>query len=72
MVEGACADKLALGIDFPGYLGGEVTHLDGMLESARGNFAHLTQQFLVHVGQFDEGDVRCETESFFNKIEQRV
>ena len=41
VVECACADKLALGINLAGNLGSEVTHLDGVLEGAWCHLAHL-------------------------------
>ena len=43
-----------------------------MLEGARGHLTHLAQQFLVHVGEFDEGNVRREAEGLLEQIEQGV
>ena len=72
VVEGTSAHQLTLGSDLIGNLCGEVTHLDGVLESAWGHLTHLAQQFLVHVGELDEGDVRREAEGLLQKIEQGV
>ena len=42
MIEGTRADELALGINLSGNLCGEVTYLDGVLESAWCHLTHLT------------------------------
>ena len=72
MVEGTSTYQLTLRADLIGNLCSQVAHLDGVLEGAWGHFAHAAQQFLIHIRQLDERDVRREAEGFLNEIEQRV
>ena len=72
MVQGACAYELAFATDLIGDFCSEITHLDRVLECARSYFAHLAEKRLVHVRQFDKGNVRREVESLLNQVEQGV
>ena len=43
-----------------------------MVEGTWGHLTHAAQQVLVHVGEFNQCDVRREAEGFFDEIEQGV
>ena len=72
VIECARAYQLTLGVDLVGNLGGQVAHLNGVLEGARRHLAHAAQQLLVHVGELDERDVRREVEGLLHDVEQGV
>ena len=72
MVECTRSDQLAFGSDFFGNLSRQVGHLQRVLEGAGSHLAHLLEQRVVRVGQFDERDVGHESECLFYQVEQRI
>ena len=72
MVKSTCAHQLRIGIEFPRYLSGQITHLDAMLESAWCHFTHTPQQLLVHVTKLNKRYVGDEAEELLYQIKHRV
>ena len=72
MIHRSCTYQLAFASNLISNLCCQVTDLNRMLERARCHLTHLPEERLVHIRQFDKGDVGCKAERLFYQIEERV
>ena len=68
VIEGTGAHQKTICPDAIGNLGGQISHHNRVLKGARSHFAHLSEQSLVGVREFEERHIRRKTESAFDDI----
>ena len=72
MIQGSGTYQETVGVDAVGYLGGKVSHREGVLEGTWGYLAQVAQDALVGVGKLEERHVGDEAEEFFYQVHQWV
>ena len=72
MVERTRTHEQTVGPNLIGNLRGQVAHRDGVLERTRRHLTQPTQQSLVGIGQFEEGNVGDKAECLLYQVHQRI